>query len=225
MNSERPTNGIDTPDDDAEFRALLAPFAGVLGSAAVWADPPPDLESTILAQIRETSAAPDESLAPVRSIGSRRPRSRWVPAMAAAAAVLAFGAGLLVAGGTDDDGDVAAIADVDLTGTDLAPEARASGEVVDRGAGYAIRLDMAGLPPAAEGEFYQGWLRADDGEMVSVGTFHMRSGDGDIVLWSGVKIAEYPTLLVTEEQERSGTAEASDRVVLEGPVELRQTPD
>ena len=45
MNSERPTNGIDTPDDDAEFRALLTPFAGVLGSAAVWADPPAELES------------------------------------------------------------------------------------------------------------------------------------------------------------------------------------
>ena len=70
---------------------------------------------------------------------------------------------------------------------------------VDRGAGYAIRLDMAGLPPAAEGEFYEGWLRADDGEMVSVGTFHMRSGDSDVVLWSGVRIAEYHTLIVTEE--------------------------
>ena len=39
---------------------------------------------------------------------------------------------------------------------------------------------------------------ADDGEMVSVGTFHMRSGDSDVVLWSGVRIAgppidEYPT--------------------------------
>ena len=220
MNSERPTNGIDTPDDEAEFRAMLTPFAGVFGSAATWADPPAELESSIVEQIRAASAASEGPLAPVRSIGSRR-RLWAVPAAAAAAAVLAFGAGLFVANGSDKD-DIAAVADVDLAGTVLAPDARASGDVVDRGAGYAIRLDMAGLPPAAEGEFYQGWLRADDGEMVSVGTFHMRSGDSDVVLWSGVRIAEYHTLIVTEEQERSG-AEASDRVVLEGAVERRET--
>lgn len=216
MNSERPTNGTEIPDDDTELRAQLAPFAGVLGSAAVWADPPADLESSIVEQIR-ANRVPDRIVAPSRSIGSRR-RLWAVPLTAAAAAALAFGAGLLVADGGDDD--VAAIADVDLSGTDLAPDARASGDVVDRGAGYAIRLDMAGLPPAPEGEYYEGWLRADDGEMVSVGTFHMRNGDSPIVLWSGVKIAEYDTLVVTEEQERSG-AEASDRVVLEGAVERR----
>ena len=217
MNSEQPTNGIDTPDDDSEFRALLAPFAGVLGSAAMWADPPADLESSIVEQIRTTSAA-DRIVAPPRSIGSRR-RLWAVPLTAAAAAAVAFGAGLLIADGDGDD-DVAAIADVELAGTELAPDAQASGDVVDRGAGYAIRLDMAGLPPAAEGEYYEGWLQADDGEMVSVGTFHMRSGDSNIVLWSGVRIAEYHTLIVTEEQERSG-ADASDRVVLEGAVERR----
>jgi hypothetical protein len=215
MNSERPTNGTEIPDDDTEFRELLAPFAGVLGSPAVWADPPADLESSIVEQIRATPV-PGRIAAPIRSSGSRR---RWVvPLTAAAAAAVAFGAGLLVADRGEDD--VAAVADVDLTGTALAPDARASGDVIDRGAGYAIRLDMAGLPPAPEGEFYEGWLRADDGEMVSVGTFHMRNGDSPIVLWSGVKIAEYDTLIVTEEQERSG-AEASDRVVLEGAVERR----
>ena len=216
MNSERPTNGIDTPDDDTEFRALLAPFAGVLGSEALWADPPADLESSIVEQIRATPA-PEHSVAPARTVRSRR-RMWALPLTAAAAAAVAFGAGLLIADRNDDD--VAAIADVDLAGTDLAPDAHARGDVVDRGAGYAIRLNMAGLPPAAEGEYYEGWLRADDGELVSVGTFHMRSGDSNVVLWSGVRIAEYNTLIVTEEQERSG-AEASDRVVLEGPVERR----
>src|SRR5215207_6615227 len=185
MNSERPMNGIDTPDDDSELRALLEPFADVLGSAAVWADPPAGLESSIVEQVRAGRAQPARSLAPPRSIRSRR-RVWAVPATAAAAAVLAFGAGLLVAGGGDDD-DEAAFAEVDLVGTDLAPDASAPGEVVDRGAGYAIRLDMTGLPPAPEGEFYEGWLRAEDGELVSVGTFHMRSGDSNVVLWSGVR--------------------------------------
>jgi hypothetical protein len=218
MNSERPTNGIDTPDDDTELRALLAPFADVLGSEAMWAEPPAGLVDSIVAQISATTPAV-VALAPPTPIGSRRRRPIWaVPSMAAAAAVAAFLAGFLIA--DRDDDDVSAIADIELAGTPLAPDARARGDVVDRGAGYAIRLDMAGLPAAAEGEFYEGWLRADDGEMVSVGTFHMRSGDSDVVLWSGVRIAEYHTLIVTEEQERSG-AEASDRVVLEGAVERR----
>jgi hypothetical protein len=219
MNSERPTNGIDTPDDDTELRALLAPFADVLGSEATWAEPPAGLVDSIVDQLRSTDAEV-VALAPPVSIARRRRRPAWaMPAMAAAAAVMVFLAGFLIADRQDDD-DVSAIADIELTGTALAPEARARGDVRDRGAGYAIRLDMAGLPPAAEGEFYEGWLRADDGEMVSVGTFHMRSGDSDVVLWSGVRIAEYHTLIVTEEQERSG-AEASDRVMLEGAVERR----
>ena len=217
MNSEQPTNGTDDTPDDTEFRALLEPFAGVLRSDAVWAQPPEGLGEAIVSHVRAAAvqASPESSALH----GARTIRRRWVrPALAAAAIAAAFAAGLVVA--NPDDDDVSAIADVDLAGTDLAPDASATGDVVDRGAGYAIRLVMAGLPPAPEGEYYEGWLRADDGEMVSVGTFHMRSGDSPVVLWSGVRIAEYNTLVVTEETERSGQ-EASDRVVLEGLLERR----
>ena len=72
----------------------------------------------------------------------------------------------------------------------------------------------------AEGSHYEGWLRADDGEMVSVGTFHMRGGDGSVVLWSGMRVAEYSTLIVTKQVERSAD-DSHDQVVLEGEIERR----
>ena len=219
MNSEQPTNGIDDNADETRLRVVLEPFAALLRSDAVWAEPPAGLEASIVERITTESPSPEWLRAEAaRPAPVSRHRSWAAPVLAAAAAVAAFVAGFLIAD-RDDDG-VAAIAEVDLVGTELAPDASASGDVTDRGAGYSIRLDVGGLPPAAEGEYYEGWLRADDGEMVSVGTFHMRSGDGPIVLWSGVRIAEYHTLVITEELERSGE-EPSDLVVLEGQVERR----
>ena len=51
------------------------------------------------------------------------------------------------------------------------------------------------------------------GDWVSVGTFHMRGGDGRVVLWSGVPIARYRELLVTAEIEGSagGHGDSSSR--------------
>ena len=213
--NDRPTTGNDDTPEESELRALLEPYAAALSSEAVWADPPANLEMLIRDEIKARKVPTSERRAVVR-VGRRRP---WVtPLVGAAAAAAAFMAGFVIA--DEDDNGVAAIAEVDLTGTGLAPEASASGDVVDRGAGYAIRLDMTGLPPADEGEFYEGWLRARGGAMVSIGSFHMRSGDGGIVLWSGVAIAEYDTLVVTEESERSGPA-ASGRVMLQGEIRPR----
>lgn len=217
MNDERPTNGMDDGNDEAMLRATLEPWDAALRSDAVWADPPRDLADSIAGAIESARVGPRPEPAAGREA---RTRSRVRPLLVAAAVAAAFGVGLVVAGGDEDNDQIAAVAEIELTGTDLAPEARARGDVVDRGAGFAIRLTMAGLPPADEGEYYEGWLRADDGEMVSVGTFHMRNGDGPIVLWSGVHFAEYDTLVVTEQTERAGQV-ASDRVMLEGPVEPR----
>jgi len=222
MNSEQqPTNGNDQSDDDerhdVEYRAALEPLAATLRGGAVWAQPPSGLDSLIVADIRAASARPVSTPPPLRSFAGGGRRRLFVAAVAAAAAVAAFAAGFLVA---DRDDDVQPVADVALVGTALVPAASASGDVVDRGAGYAIRLKMAGLPPAPDGSYYEGFLRAADGEMVSVGTFHMRGGDGAVVLWSGVRIAEYPTLVVTEQLERSPD-EATGPVVLEGPLQRR----
>jgi hypothetical protein len=222
MNSERPTNGIDDTPDESQLRSLLEPVASVLRDPATWVEPPAGLDASIVERIRAVAPATGGPASYRPHLARRTRRRSWLtPALGAAAAVaLAFVAGVLIADDDVDDDEAAAIADVSLAGTELAPDASAKGDVIDRGAGYAIRLDMAGLPPAAEGEYYEGWLRADDGEMVSVGTFHMRNGDSPIVLWSGVRIAEYHTLVVTEEAERAGD-DPSDRVLLQGEVERR----
>ena len=75
----------------------------------------------------------------------------------------------------------------------------------------------SGAPPAPAGSYYQGWLRNKDGDAVTIGTFHGREGTNDIILWSGVDIADYPTLTVTIQQEGAG-AESSGRVVLRGVI-------
>ena len=36
------------------------------------------------------------------------------------------------------------------------------------------------------GCYYQAWARSPDGELVSMGTFHMRGGDATVTLWSAV---------------------------------------
>jgi hypothetical protein len=82
-------------------------------------------------------------------------------------------------------------------------------------AGWWIRLDVTDLPPAPDGMYYEGWVWSDAGEGVSIGTFHLRGGDAPVVLWSGVPLAEYPSIWVTLEDEEEGP-EASDLVVMTG---------
>jgi hypothetical protein len=84
-------------------------------------------------------------------------------------------------------------------------------------AGWWIHLDVTGLPPAPEGQYYEGWVWSDEGEGVSIGTFHLRGGDAPVVLWSGVPLAEYPSIWVTLENEDEGP-EASELVVMTGRI-------
>jgi len=48
---------------------------------------------------------------------------------------------------------------VALTPTELAPDASGTVEISDTPSGFYIELDLDGLPPAAEGSYYQAWLR------------------------------------------------------------------
>jgi hypothetical protein len=81
----------------------------------------------------------------------------------------------------------------------------------------AIALDIRDLPPAPEGFYYQGWVRNEEGETVTIGTFHMRAGDSTVTLWSGVPVEEYPTLTITLQEEGAGP-ESSGQVVLRGSI-------
>jgi anti-sigma-K factor RskA len=181
----------------------------------VWSEPPASLGDSIVAAIaaeRVTSPAPPAT-ADLDVQRRRRRPGRWLGAVAAAALALAIGAGLLLTReGDEQPGDQLAI-----TGTDLAPDASATAVVDDTGAGVAIRLDLRGLEPAPEGQYYQGWLRNAEGELVSIGTFHMRDGDATITLWAGVEVKDYPTLTVTLQTEDEGTG-SSGQVVLRGSL-------
>jgi hypothetical protein len=147
---------------------------------------------------------------------TRQSRWRWPVAAAAAALILVVGAAaLLIAPGSDDShppGQAFSIA-----GTPMAPGASAVATVDSQPAGVAIVLDVHGLPPADPGTYYQAWVENGEGK-VTVGTFHMRGGDGWIYLWSGVDAERYPMLRVTLEHEGDGDG-ASDQVVLAGAID------
>ena len=228
MSTHESTSGGDGEQVDAETTAMLERFGTSLRSAAVWEDLPDDLEDRVLAQVDALRTGSGEGATarsrrrrfrPRRVAEGRRrhgPCRRWAPGLAiAAAAIVAFAAGALLTG--DEDGrSLEPIADIELRATELGAGASADGTVADAGAGYSINIDVAGLPPAPEGEYYEGWLHDEaTGDWVSVGTFHMRSGDGRVVLWSGVPIARCSELVVTSEVEDSAGGRGD--ILLGGP--------
>jgi hypothetical protein len=183
---------------------------------ALWIAPPADLFERI------TSARPigaGDSARPTAAAHAGRPWHRPVRLFAAAAmAAVVLGAGVLVGRAGRDERraglDEPPVASLALVGTAAAPRAEAQVEVFDRGAGYALILATTGLDPAPEGTLYQGWLRSAAGAEVSIGTFHMRSGDDDVVLWSGVPLAEYPRLVITRDVVGAGRADPGVEVMI-----------
>lgn len=144
-------------------------------------------------------------------------RARWfdmaVAGVAAAAvAVIAMVAIPLVLERTDGS-----ISTFEVAGTELTPDAEASVDVEPLAAGVAITLNITGLPPAGEGEYYAGWLTSPDGEQVPIGSFHWREGGIPIELWSGVDVERYPTLGITLQREGEPTT-SSGVVVLKGSL-------
>jgi hypothetical protein len=148
--------------------------------------------------------------------GRRWPSVRVpVPVLAAAAAlvVLMAAVGMIVVNRDDDHRPGEEFA---IDGTPLVPDASAEATVDDLSAGVSIKLDVRGLPPAKPGTYYQAWVSGSSGA-VTIGTFHMRGGDGWIYLWSGVETDRYPTLNVTLESEGLDPA-SSGLVVLSGRI-------
>lgn len=219
------TDHIDEPEGNDE-----ADLAGLLGNPSLWADTNPATEDAIVAMIAaeaettgrvETSAVTslESEPAPVAAAADNvvpiSASRRWFgPAVAgvAAALVLLVGAVILTSG-DDEPGGI----EVALAPTDLAPDASAVARVAETPIGTRIILDVSGLPPAEPGTYYEAWMRVDAEVGVSAGTFHLRGGDGEIELWSGVTVAEYPLLTVTIQDE--GQAPSSGIVVLRGLIE------
>jgi TPR repeat protein len=99
-----------------------------------------------------------------------------------------------------------------LTATELAPGAEGTAQVTPEESGLRIELNATGLPRRDNGDFYQAWLRNDDGQTIPIGTFH----DGhDVTLWAGVSLKDYPELTITQETA-DNHPESSENKVLGG---------
>jgi hypothetical protein len=104
----------------------------------------------------------------------------------AGAAAVVFGAVATVAViGNDEPASTAVI-----LAAPSSPDAAGRANIAPMDSG-SRSLDISGLPPAPAGSYYQGWLRNEDGDAVTIGTFHGREGTDDIILWSGVDVADY----------------------------------
>jgi TPR repeat protein len=99
-----------------------------------------------------------------------------------------------------------------LTATELAPGAEGTAEVTPQESGLRIELNATGLPRRDNGDFYQAWLRNDDGQSIPIGTFHEGH---DVVLWAGVSLKDYPELTITQEKADNNQA-SSGATVLDG---------
>jgi Anti-sigma-K factor rskA, C-terminal len=187
------------PSDPAVARLLEDP--------AVWTEVSPDLRARTLAEATAAGRArPDQR--PTRFGGHR---------LLLAAAVLLVA--LMVAGGLRlvlaSDPEARGV-EVALSGTDELPGASATAKLTDEPAGVSVLLDVAGIPPAPDGSFYEVWLVGDSGK-VSAGTFHRRGDEDEISLWLGVDPAAYDAITVTRQPIAGGTT-AEGVVVLRGEL-------
>lgn len=201
LESRRSPNAPQTAGVSQTEAQRAAYLRDLLGEQAMWVEPAADGSDAQVQAIQAES----------RTLKPGRRRWVWV---AASLVLLAAVVGVVVfTGRGEDDSPDRQFA---LIGTKLAPEAAAVATVYELRSGIAIVLEINGLPPSEPGTYYQGWVR-DTEEAVSVGTFHMRGGDGAVELWSGVDLDRYPTVTVTLQEEGAGP-ESSGQVVLTGDV-------
>lgn len=103
--------------------------------------------------------------------------------------------------------------DLVVTGTDLAPGSKGTLRLEETNSGVRVQLDMAGLARRDNGQFYQAWVKTDQG-LVPIGTFHTGT---DVTLWSGIEIKDMTAITVTLE-ENDGNQESSGRRVIVAPL-------
>ena len=214
MSDQRFPPRPDDPDGDDGVPPELATVGYLLVDDALWTEPPADMEDRVVAEITRAR------LAQLDEVGRRpQPRRRRVWWTAGAGLATAVAAVLALFVFVPDLGQRFAPGDgrrLELAGTELATAATAIAMVESTPTGEAITLTVDDLGPAPEGYFYQAWVRGERG-LVSIGTFHMRGGDDPVELWSGVDLADYPTMSVTLEPE-DGDERSSGEVLLRGEI-------
>lgn len=171
-------------NDLREMVDQLRPVVGKLEAipADVWepVEPPP------LDLARATASEPEASLEEREAefeAGRRsdsRKRSPWLRIsgfLATGAALLLVG--FLIGSGTGGDDSSPTTEPGPALALDSLGEApdSASGEVrMVSSEGDQMRLDVAGLKPSTDGEFYELWLLGKDGDLIALGSFRVGEG-------------------------------------------------
>ncbi|MFE4922302.1 anti-sigma factor [Streptomyces sp. NPDC056661] len=211
MGKDRNIRHLHGVSADEEVRFPSSIIDDMLRQEAVWADLPPHIEDKVMREL----FGDVRDVVPLRRRPRRLgalPRRRLVLVAASVALLgLAVGVSTEVLGGGQDDGR-----HVELAGSPLASGSHAGVVLRDTPSGVEIKLDLQGLPPAPVGSYYEGWVKGDLG-MVAIGTFHLRQGTNNVILWSGVEIDDYPKISVTLQEEGHGPA-SSGKVMLSGHV-------
>jgi len=182
----------------------------LLDDPAVWAEVPADLRARTLAEATGSVAAPVMPARHPTRFGGHR-RLLLAAAVLLGALMVAGGLGLTLGRDSQPEG-----VEVALAGTEDLPDASATVELRDEPAGVSVLLNVAGIPPAPDGSFYEVWLVGDSGK-VSAGTFHRRGDEDQITLWLGVDPAAYDAVTVTRQPIAGGTT-AEGVVILRGEL-------
>lgn len=205
--------GDSTAPVTAAERLQLETVRSVLADPAVWAQPDPRLEDSIVAAIaaeRRSSVVPSTADGLTGRRDGRRTRS--IPRLLlGVAAALIVAAGVVV--GLHQHPAASALTyAAELTATPLAAGASGQATLTQTAGGWQIQLRASGLPRRDSGNYYEAWLKNGAGVLVPVGTFNEPS---QVTLWAGVSPADYPTLTITQ-QQANGNPASTGRVVLKG---------
>lgn len=188
----------------------VAEPGSVVEPGSVAATEPPSGEAPVAADVSvaeekagAVSGSGDASVVEPGSVVdlARRRRVRrtvsWAAAVATvAAAVLVMS--LLLVPSSGPTGPAPESFQLALAGTGQVSEARASVIATKLTAGWEFTLDVAGLPAAPQGTYYQGWVLRGE-TVVPLGTFHMRQ-PGVVRLWAGVAVDEFARVEITRQQ-------------------------
>jgi hypothetical protein len=198
-------DGSLAPDRCAELQSRVAASDELAGSLA---------EQRRAVALLQSAAAEVEAPASLRGSVDRRrlthlapTRRRLVAIGAAVAAVVAVVIGLGVLG----SGTSAERFQVALAPTALAPGAEGEATLTRTSSGWLIALDASGLPPLANGRFYEAWLRSPAGVLVPIGTFNESR---DVTLWAGVSPKTFTTLTVTRERADGNQGSSGEKVLI-----------
>lgn len=207
-------------DENDDLRELLATsLADDLATSPV--EPPADR----VAALRARAGAQRQTVSPAATVvaldaGAPRRRVPWVSLAAGVAALaVGLGAGLLIAGGDDDD---RSSADVEYEGPMFGPELEptdAELRVVATGIGRVIDLDTDELPILPTGELYEVWFvgpgdTPEAPNRISAGTFHPDAdGRSRVRFAAAVDPAKYPAVEITAEPGDGSPTPSGDIVL------------